>query len=90
MKLQEMIKTRRENSKDKDEIDFLAQLSAEADSEGKAFEELSKKHEEVRKDYREVVLHTTFPKKDKEPREDTPAKPKTFDEIFTAHFGQGK
>mgnify|MGYP006928578665 FL=1 len=42
------------------------------------------------KDYREVVLHTTFPKKDKEPREDTPAKAKTFDEIFTAHFGQGK
>ena len=38
MKLQEMIKTRREASKDKDEIDFLAQLSAEADSEGKAFE----------------------------------------------------
>ena len=90
MKLQEMIKTRRENSNDKEEIDFLAKLSAEADAEGKAYEDLSKKHKEVRKDYREVVLHTTFPKKDKEPREDIPSKAKTLDEIFTAHFGAGK
>ena len=34
-----------------------------------------------------MALHTTFPKKDKEPREETQASKKTLDDIFNAHFG---
>ena len=87
MNLKEMIKERREASKDKDEIDFLAKLSTEADSQDKQREELIKKQDDLLKDYREMALHTTFPKKDKEPREETQASKKTLDDIFNAHFG---
>ena len=87
MNLKEMIKERREASKDKDEIDFLAKLSTEADSQDKQREELVKKQDELLKDYREMALHTTFPKKEKEPREETQASKKTLDDIFNAHFG---
>ena len=86
MRLKEMIKTSREASKDKDEIDFLAKLSTEADSQDKQREELIKKQDDLLKDYREMALHTTFPKKEKEPREETQASKKTLDEIFNAHF----
>lgn len=86
MNLKEMIKTRREASKDKEEIDFLAKLSTEADNQDKQMEELVKKQDDLLKDYREMALHTTFPKKDKEPREETQASKKTLDEIFNAHF----
>ena len=87
MNLKEMIKERREASKDKDEIDFLAKLSTEAESQDKQREELIKKQDDLLKDYREMALHTTFPKKDKEPREETQASKKTLDDIFNAHFG---
>ena len=87
MSLKELIKERREASKDKDEIDFLAKLSTEADSQDKQREELIKKQDDLLKDYREMALHTTFPKKDKEPREETQASKKTLDDIFNAHFG---
>lgn len=87
MSLTEMIKTRREASKDKDEIDFLAKLSTEADNQDKQRAELVKKQDDLLKDYRERALHTTFPKKDKEPREETQASKKTLDDIFNAHFG---
>ena len=87
MSLKEMIKERMEASKDKDEIDFLAKLSTEADSQDKQREELIKKQDDLLKDYREMALHTTFPKKDKEPREETQASKKTLDDIFNAHFG---
>ena len=87
MSLKEMIKTRREASKDKDEIDFLAKLSTEAESQDKQREELIKKQDDLLKDYREMALHTTFPKKEKEPREETQASKKTMDDIFNAHFG---
>lgn len=90
MNLKEMIKERREASKDKDEIDFLAKLSTEADNQDKQREELVKKQDELLKDYREMALHTTFPKKEKEPREETQASKKTLDEIFNAHFGELK
>lgn len=90
MNLKEMIKERREASKDKDEIDFLAKLSTEADSQDKQREELIKKQDDLLKDYREMALHTTFPKKEKEPREETQASKKTLDEIFNAHFGELK
>ena len=86
MNLKEMIKERREASKDKDEIDFLAKLSTEAESQDKQREELIKKQDDLLKDYREMALHTTFPKKDKEPREETQASKKTLDDIFNAHF----
>ena len=87
MSLKEMIKERMEASKDKDEIDFLAKLSTEAESQDKQREELIKKQDDLLKDYREMALHTTFPKKDKEPREETQASKKTLDDIFNAHFG---
>ena len=87
MSLKELIKTRREASKNKDEIDFLAKLSTEADSQDKQREELIKKNDDLLKDYRERALHSTFPKKDKEPREQTQASQKTFDDIFNAHLG---
>ena len=87
MSLKELIKERREASKDKDEIDFLAKLSTEADTQDKQREELIKTQDELLKDYREMALHTTFPKKDKEPREETQASKKTLDDIFNAHFG---
>ena len=87
MNLKEMIKERREASKDKGEIDFLAKLSTEAESQDKQREELIKKQDDLLKDYREMALHTTFPKKDKEPREETQASKKTLDDIFNAHFG---
>ena len=87
MSLKEMIKERMEASKDKDEIDFLAKLSTEADSQDKQREELIKKQDDLLKDYREMALHTTFPKKEKEPREETQASKKTMDDIFNTHFG---
>ena len=87
MNLTEMIKERREASKDKDEIDFLAKLSTEADTQDKQRAELIKKQDDLLKDYREMALHTTFPKKEKEPREETQASKKTLDDIFNAHFG---
>ena len=87
MNLKEMIKERMEASKDKDEIDFLAKLSTEADNQDKQRAELVKKQDDLLKDYREMALHTTFPKKDKEPREETQASNKTLDDIFNAHFG---
>ena len=87
MSLKEMIKERMEASKDKDEIDFLAKLSTEADNQDKQREELVKKQDDLLKDYRGMALHTTFPKKDKEPREETQASKKTLDDIFNAHFG---
>ena len=87
MNLKEMIKERREASKDKDEIDFLAKLSTEADNQDKQRAELVKKQDDLLKDYREMALHTTFPKKEKEPREETQASKKTLDDIFNAHFG---
>lgn len=86
MNLKERIKTRREASNNKEEIDFLAKLSTEADNQDKQRAELIKKQDDLLKDYRERALHTTFPKKDKEPREDTQASKKTLDEIFNAHF----
>lgn len=86
MNLKDMIKERMEASKDKDEIDFLAKLSTEADNQDKQREELVKKQDDLLKDYREMALHTTFPKKDKEPREETQASKKTLDDIFNAHF----
>ena len=87
MSLKERIKTRREASKDKDEIDFLAKLSTEADSQDKQMADLVKKQDDLLKDYREMALHTTFPKKEKEPREETQASKKTLDDIFNEHFG---
>lgn len=86
MSLKERIKTRREASNDKEEIDFLAKLSTEADNQDKQMEELIKKQDDLLKDYRERALHTTFPKKEKEPREETQSSKKTLDDIFNAHF----
>ena len=87
MSLKDMIKERMEASKDKDESDFLAKLASEAESQDKQRAELVKKQDDLLKDYREMALHTTFPKKDKEPREETQASKKTLDDIFNAHFG---
>lgn len=90
MTIQEMIQERRSKTENKDEIDFLAKRKAQADSDEAAFKQLQKEKGEILDDYKELSLHTSFPKKDKEPIEQDRKPAKSFDEILNGAISKLK
>lgn len=91
MTTQDLIQKRREEATTKDEIDFLAQLKTSADADRKNFQDLAKQKDDILKDYKEAILHTSFPRQEKEPIEEQKRKPvKTFDEIINENFSKLK
>lgn len=90
MTIQEMIQERMEKSENKDEIDFLAGLKAQADADEAAFKQLQKEKGDILKDYKELSLHTSFPKKETEPIEQERKPAKSFDEILNGAISKLK
>lgn len=90
MTIQEMIQERRSKTESKDEIDFLAKRKAQADTDEVAFKQLLKEKGEILDDYKELSLHTSFPKKEKEPIEQDRKPPKSFDEILNGAISKLK
>lgn len=90
MTIQEMIQERRAKSENKEEIDFLAGLKAQADADEAAFKQLQKEKGDILKDYKELSLHTSFPKKDNEPIEQDRKPSKSFDEILNGAISKLK
>lgn len=90
MTIQEMIQERRAKSENKDEIDFLAGLKAQADADAAAFKQLQKEKGDILNDYKELSLHTSFPKKDNEPIEQDRKPAKSFDEIVNSAISKLK
>lgn len=82
MTIQEMIQDRRSKSENKEEIDFLAKRKAQADIESADFKKLQEDKAAILKDYKELSLHTSFPKKEAEPMDNTRKPVKSFDEIL--------
>ena len=90
MTIQEMIQERRTKTESKDEIDFLAGLKAQADADEAAFKQLQKEKGDILKNYKELSLHTSFPKKEKEPIEQERKSAKAFDEILNGAMSKLK
>lgn len=90
MTIQEMIQERRTKSENKDEIDFLASLKAQADADEAAFKQLQKEKGDILNDYKELSLHTSFPKKENEPIEKDRKPSKSFDEILNSAISKLK
>lgn len=90
MTIQEMIQERRTKSENKEEIDFLAGLKAQADADEAAFKLLQKEKGDILQDYKELSLHTSFPKKEKEPIEQEMKPAKSFDEIVNSAISKLK
>ena len=90
MTIQEMIQERMAKSENKEEIDFLAGLKAQADADEAAFKQLQKEKGEILNDYKELSLHTSFPKKEKEPIEQERKPAKSFDEILNGAISKLK
>lgn len=90
MTIQEMIQERRTKTESKDEIDFLAGLKAQADADEVAFKQLQKEKGDILQDYKELSLHTSFPKKEKEPIEQEMKPAKSFDEIVNSAISKLK
>ena len=89
MTIQEMIQERMTKSENKEEIDFLASLKAQADADEAAFKQLQKEKGDIQ-DYKELSLHTSFPKKEKEPIEQERKPAKSFDEIMNGAISKLK
>lgn len=90
MTIQEMIQERRTKSENKEEIDFLASLKAQADADEAAFKQLQKEKGDILQDYKELSLHTSFPKKEEEPIEQERKPAKSFDEIVNSAISKLK
>ena len=90
MTIQEMIQERMTKSENKEEIDFLAGLKAQADADDAACTQLQKEKGDILKDYKELSLHTSFPKKGKEPIEQDRKPAKSFDEILNGAISKLK
>ena len=90
MTIQEMIQERRTKTESKDEIDFLAGLKAQADGDEVGFKQLQKEKGDILQDYKELSLHTSFPKKEKEPIEQEMKPAKSFDEIVNSAISKLK